>query len=275
MPKFEKADLEKLIDEKEVYNAQMKIKSTLFRLKRKKVFPEEGKTIMSFLQVFNDKYTPEMDNIILELIQTYFDHIPSPLSTILAKNFDKLFIDLLNKVKYSQEKFRVFMKINKDVFNLKKQEYFSILAMESVEFGHYNIFQQTLMLSDFDEENIQMSFEIYLDKLPETEKNLALLRYVLYLMINKKMKTAYKTYEALQGIQGFGGSDEQKILEFLFFAIRMKNEKCFLQVESKYQIVIKRDSTIEKMITKVGEMYCGVANRGGFDIMGMMQGLFQ
>ena len=275
MQKFDKVALEKLIDENEVYNAQMKIKSTLFRLKRKKAFPEEGKTIMSFLEVFNDKYTKEMDNIILELIETYFDHIPSPLSTILAKNYDQLFISLLNKLTYTKQKYRIFMKINKEVFNLKKEQYFSILAMESVEFGHYNIFQQTLMLSHFDEENIQMSFEIYLEKLQPSEKNLALLRYVLYLMINRKMKTAFKTYEALQGIQGFGGSDEQTILDFLFFAIRMKNEKCFLQLESKYKLVITRDPTIEKMMTKVGEMYCGVAKKGGFDIMGMMQGLLQ
>ena len=275
MQKFDKAALEKLINEKEIYNAQMKIKSTLFRLKRKKAFPEEAKTIMSFLDVLNNLHTNEMDNMILELIQTYFDHIPAPLSTILAKNYGKLFSELLNKIKYSKEKFRIFMKINKEVFNLKKEAYLSTLSMEAVEFGDYNIFQQTLMLSPVDEENLEMIFEIYLEKLEQNEKNLALLRYVLYLMINKKMKSAYKTYMAFQGIQGFGGSDEQKILEFLFFSIRMKNDKVFLKMEEKYQLVLKRDETINKMVGKVGEMFCGVKSRGGFDIFGMMQGLLK
>ena len=275
MQKFDKAALEKLIESNEVYNAQMKIKSVLFRLKRKKAFPEEGKTIMSFLSVFDEKHSAEMDNVILELIQTYFDHIPAPLSKILARNFEGVFASLLNKIKYSKEKFRVFMQINKEVFEMKKQEYFSSLAMEAVEFGDYHIFQQTLMLSQVDEDNLQMSFEIYLEKLPPHERNLALLRYILYLMINKKMKTAYNTYEAFKGIQGFGGSDEQKILEFLFFSVRSKNEKCFLLVESKYKLVLERDPSLQKMVGKVGEIYCGVSKRGGFDILGMMQSFLQ
>jgi hypothetical protein len=273
MQKFDEGALENLIREKEIYNAQMKIKSTLFRLKRKKAFPQEGKTILSFLSVLNRLHTSEMDNMILTLIETFFKDIPSPLSVVLAKQQDKLFSELLNKIRYSKEKVRLFMKINKEYFDSTKEEYYSILAMEAVEFGDYNIFQQTLMLSAFDEENVQMVFEIYLDKLAPHEKNLALLRYVLYLIINKKMKTAYKTYEAFQGIQGFGNSDEQKILEFLFVAIRMKSDKCFLKMEEKYKMVIERDETVRKMMEKIGSASCGVQGKGGFDILGMMQNL--
>lgn len=273
MKKFSKSDLEKLIDEGELYNAQMKMKATLFRLKRKKAFPVEGQTILEYLKAFNAKHTPEMDTIILELIDTFFQHIPSPLSNVLAKSQNPLFSDLLNKVNYSKEKLRLFMKINKDYFNSEREEYCSTLAMEAVSSGDYNTFQQVLMLSKFDREKLVTVFDFYLEKLTRHEKNLALLRYVFYLMINKKMKSAYNTFEAFKEVEGFGGSDEMRILEFLLFAIRSQSDKCFLKIEEKYAVVLDRDSTVRKMFDKVGSLYCGIQQKGGFDILGMMQGL--
>lgn len=265
------SSIQQLLDEGDLYSAQMKMKATLFRLKRKKEYPNEAKKIFEFLKLLFDK--DNYNSGIIELLQTYIDHIPEMLAKVIAIQNKPFIIQLLNSIPYSKEKYKVFMTFNKNYFDNSLTEIVSVLCEESVNAQDYKVFQQTLMLiKNVDQAQLIQLFQIYALNLKQSEKNLAFMRYILYLMINKKMKRAHDSYLCFCSIDYFEQSEEKKLMKNLFLSAKLENSKIFEALQKRFERTISRDPTIKKMITKVGGLYCGVKDQSEFDIMSMMQG---
>lgn len=132
-----------------------------------------------------------------------------------------------------------------------------------------------MLLTDLDEDHFQTCFEQYVEAVPSKEKNLVLIRFVLYMMIHKKMKEAFQVNEFFKNIQGYAASNESQMLGYLFRAAKVNNLEIYQAIIEKYDGVIGRDPSVKKMVDKVGEDYCGAESNGGFNMFSMIQNLLK
>lgn len=112
MVKFSLELFEQLVKEGDLYNAQMKANSAIFRIHRKKQYPVEAKMIFSILQILNDNYKPEMDSMIMETFGKVFANIPPMIAKALGNNYKEVLLSILNSIRYCKEKVLLIIKIN-------------------------------------------------------------------------------------------------------------------------------------------------------------------
>ena len=167
------------------------------------------------------------------------------------------------------------MRANKEYFDSKNDSILNVLSLESVEGGDYDIFQQIMLMMTPEEEHFEMCFEQYLEKVSNTERNLVLSRFVLYLMIHDKLERGYLVNEIFKGIQGYAASKEARMLKYLFFACRKNSLEIYQKLREKYVLVLDRDKHVGKMVGKVGETFCGAQPEGGFNMFNMVRNMFK
>ena len=104
MPAFTLETFEQTIKEGDLYNAQMRAKSALFRIHRKKQFPQEAKMLFGILKILETNYSSEMDSMIMEIFSLAFKNVPAMIARALANVNKAVILSLLNKIKYCKEK---------------------------------------------------------------------------------------------------------------------------------------------------------------------------
>lgn len=104
MPAFSLETFEQTIKEGDLYNAQMRAKSAVFRIHRKKQFPQEAKMLFGILKILDANYSSEMDSMIMEIFSMAFKNIPAMIARVLANANKAVILSLLNKIKYYKEK---------------------------------------------------------------------------------------------------------------------------------------------------------------------------
>ena len=269
------AEIKKLSDENDFYNLSLKLKSYIFRLRRKKNYTSIQNLIEYSINLIKEKKINEnWTSTTLNIIEWSDENMK------LSKNdeFDLKFYDnliiLLNRLPFSIKKRQVFDKINKNYFSGNNEIILKILIKDSLSEKDYKYIHKALLHLKYDKIFTKQIFTNYFLDIKKNEKDLLITRFILMKIVIKRVKEAFDIFQDFRQDNFFKESLLCKMLEFLFESLLQKNKEVFEKLMGSCENCMRRDEDIGKCLKMIGSQYFGIQDSGSFNLMSMMGSMF-
>lgn len=255
--------ISRLISSNDFYGLEQILKSRISRLRSRRKGDEAFALLLEALDALSSAESPSTNSQLnlLDLLASVVGETPDLEIPV------ELVAPILAKIPFSKPKVGVATRL----YKLSKDRTLLMdLYNECVEHREFALAQRIAISADVSVENVICLINKWVVELPDSEKDLLIARFILYLLILKKFNTAKELYEKVGGAEASRDSLLLESIGKLFISIERKNKEWFKALVESVPRTLQRDPELGKLFKKCGKVYLGVED-GAPDLFAMFE----